>query len=477
MEPVSIRIVLILPCILAAICNINATKVFIKDIDTDFSIFSYSNFEKLLSVHKDAISKGCEIDYSGVDTIKLDIPKTAKSIPLPNIIDFKNTVFVVNNEQKDLSLFTLSHELKSIDISSERLNRLDFSDIKEFYGKNVILVIQDENPWIKERKGYAIPHIRRDILIVNKGKAENTPIQPYRKDTSKPIVSYRDVTGEQIKIQNLKMFRTDQSNYNTRCLKIENSNDIEVKNIYINTPPSNLYGDAVLTFNNCANLILEDVRIEGTYSQPSKFGYGINMNNVYNSRFVNLYGVGEWGIFGTANINTVSVEDSDVNRFDIHCYGKNVACRNTLFRDLYNQFSSFYGTLKFDHCKFIHSVPVLIEGSYSAYTQFDIDFKDCIVEVDSKRPYLINMGKSTFLIDSIRPELKKIEWPNLNIRNLTIDCSSDIPDFYLYHTSSKMKIDLDSQLKIQIRNLKCKETQIKLSNSIMYFEKSQIGLD
>lgn len=215
MEPVSIRIVLILPCILAAICNINATKVFIKDIDTDFSIFSYSNFEKLLSVHKDAISKGCEIDYSGVDTIKLDIPNTAKSIPLPNIIDFKNTVFVVNNEQKDLSLFTLSHELKSIDISSERLNRLDFSDIKEFYGKKVILVIQDENSWIKERKGYGTPHIRRDILIVNKGKAENTPIQPYRQDTSKPIVSYRDVTGEQIKLQNLKMFRTDQSTYNT----------------------------------------------------------------------------------------------------------------------------------------------------------------------------------------------------------------------------------------------------------------------
>ena len=149
-----------------------------------------------------------------------------------------------------------------------------------------------------------------------------------------------------------------------------------------------------------------------------------------------------------------------------------MACRNTLFRDLYNQFSSFYGTLKFDHCKFIHSVPVLIEGGYSAYTQFDIDFKDCIVEVDSKRPYLINMGKSTFLIDSIRPELKKIEWPNLNIRNLTIDCSSNISDFYLYYTSSKMKIDLDSQLKVQMRNIKCQELRIQLSNSILYFEKS-----
>ena len=86
------------------------------------------------------------------------------------------------------------------------------------------------------------------------------------------------------------MFRTAKSTYKTLCLKIENSNDIEVNNIYVYTPSSKLYGDAILTFNNCTNLKLNDIHIYGTYSQSSKFGYGINMNNVYNSKFNNIYG-------------------------------------------------------------------------------------------------------------------------------------------------------------------------------------------
>ena len=452
-----------------------ANSIIIKDLDLDLSNFSYTNYEKIYNAHIKAINEKKHIDYDGIDTIKLNIPINALPIPLPNIIDFKNVVFVVNNTKKDFTLFVHSNKLTNIRIDKQIIDTNHIS-IEKFKNKKVLLVIKDRNAWIKDRVGYNKPHIREDILLINNGLSINTTIRPYNNIFSDPIFSYCDVTYDSIICKNLIFHRTKDSTYKTFCLKCQNSNNINLTNIHIVTPKSDLYGDAILTFSNCSNINLSDIIIDGTYSQKDKYGYGISMNNVFNCSFNNILGNGEWGIFGTNNVNTVFIKNSNINRFDIHCYGKDVVCSNTLFHTLYNQFSSFYGKLVYEKCLFNQFIPVTIDGSYSAYTSFNVIFNDCEIKVDAKRPFLFNMTYSNFLIDSIRPELSKFEYPNLFIRNLDIISLSDTNPYYIFHTyKNNMVIDLDNPLNIEMHDLNFNCDKLILSNSILKFKHNSLN--
>lgn len=448
--------------------SIIANSISIKNLDLE-SHFSNTNYKKIYNAHVKAINEKKQINYDGIDTIRLNIPLTALSIPLPTTIDFKNVVFVVNNTQKDFTLFEHSNKLTDININKQIIDN-NHIFLPEFKNRKILLVIRDRNVWVKNRVGYHTPHIRQDLLIINNGICLNKTIQPYNNAFSDPTFSYCDVTYDSIICKNLVFHRTKNSTYKTLCLKFQNTNNINVTNLSITTPKSNLFGDAILTFKNCSNVNLSDIVINGTYSQKDKYGYGISMNNTFNCHFNNLFCNGEWGIFGTNNVNTVFIKNSYLNRFDIHCYGKDVFCSNTIFHTLYNQFSSFYGNLTYDRCLFNRFIPVTIDGSYSAYTSFNVIFKDCQIHVDPKRPFLFNMTHSKFLIDSIRPELKILKWPNLFISNLDIRIQPNSTIYYIFHTyKNNMVIDLDYSPTIQIKNLNYNFDKLIISNSNLKF--------
>lgn len=445
------------------IASSNTIKV--RDVKADFTHFSYSNYDMLRKIHEQAIFEGKSIDYSGIDTIKIDIPASAVPLPLPMNIDFDNVTFIVNNDAKDVTLFEYSNKLTPIKINLPKITSPEIYIVEEFINKKVILIVEDQNEWVKNRNGYAHPHIRKDILLLNNGKSINQPIQPYNNDFSLPTYSYCDVTNDSISIENLNYIRTEESTFKTFLIKIQNTNNIKLSHITLLTPKSVLYGDAAFTFNNCTNLTLQDVKIDGTYSLQNKYGYGIVMNNVYNCHINNMYGHGEWGIFGSNNVSTVYIDHSNINRFDIHCYGKNVYCNNTLFRDRYNQFSAFYGDLLFKRCRFDKFVPVTIDGSYSAYTSFNVRFTDCEIVVDPKRPFIFNMTYSRFLSDSIRQELKNMEWQNLFIENLKINWPDKPSTYYIYHTYDNTSVELSAKPIIEITNIFSNIKDIRYSNS------------
>lgn len=449
--------------------SLKADKINIKDFFSDTSLSSLSVYDKLLLAHKKAIHENKEIDYAGIDTIRLNIPPSAVAIPLPEIIDFKHVIFIITNTQKNYTLFELHKALTPLFISGN-LHDMNLSEIKDFKDKRLLLVIKDENPWVKERKGYGSEHIRRDIIIFENGIPLNSSIQPYNTATSQPQYSYRDITEDSIRIKNLTILRTKESTHKTFFIKIENGYNIGLSNISVMTPKSEIYGDAIFTLNNCAKVELDNIYINNTYSKKDKYGYGIVMNNVYDSKFSNLYGFGEWGIFGTNNLNQVYIENSDINRFDIHCYGKDVYCKNTHFQNLYNQFSSFYGQLRYEECLFSNFVPVFIENTYSVYTNFNVYFEDCMITVDRRRPYLTDMRHSKFSISDIRSELSSLEWPNLTINNIYIDSSPEVEKYYLYHTVSNVTVDIDNEPNIVLNGIFGNFKTLKFSNSIVKFK-------
>ena len=150
-----------------------------------------------------------------------------------------------------------------------------------------------------------------------------------------------------------------------------------------------------------------------------KSGYGISLGNVWNFKATRLIGKGNWGIFGNNNVNTAKIEDSEINRFDIHCYGKDVSFKNVKFRDLYNQFSSVFGCVSFETCEFRDFTPILIETSYNTYTEFDVNFNNCVFYTTQQKNYLVNTGSLSGEVNT-RSELSEKQLPRVNVKNMKV---------------------------------------------------------
>lgn len=430
-------------------------------------------YEVLYKCHQAALKEG-RISYRGIGAIELEIPANAKPIPLPEHTDFAGVKISVKNNTSNVFLFSMEHELIKIDITERQFNKKRFRRVKELKRGLKLLIIEDKTPWVENRRGYSYGAQRKDILLLKNGKGQNQTIFPYTDGVSSPVFKYCDATAEQKVIKNLNIERTPNSSFVTYIINIAGCNNVMLKNISIVTPASELNGDKAITIKNSTNIVLEDVVINGTYSLSNKYGYGISMNNVWNSRFINLNANGNWGVFGTNNTNYVRIEDSDINRFDIHCYGRDIYCNNTIFRDKYNQFSSLYGTLRFEDCQFISFVPVLFESSFSAYSPFILEIENCVLDVDKDRPYLIKAGKPSVLADKPRKEFEKVSWPDISIKNLVVHFSDEVKTWDLFEISGDGDVTINDISMIVINGLTFNEesvpVEVRVSNKKVSFK-------
>lgn len=407
-------------------------------------------FVVLYKTHCEAVRLGADVDYSGLKEIVLTIPANAKSIPLTNYNDFAGVTITVTNTSHSFFLFTRSFDLEPVKVTKSMINRGSYPTVKKKTSGRALLVIEDKTPWVANRKGYNYAAIRKDALIVENGEAVNTPIYGYKSKQSQPVAYLRELDGKGTVVKNLTFKRTSQSTRITYLLKISNEDNIRITNVQTHTPESNLTADAIFRIENATNIHFTDVRINGIYSGPDAYGYGMSLENVYNVQFDRFYGNGKWGVFGNNNVNTAVFRDSRMNRFDIHCYGKDVIFENCDFFDLYNQFSSFYGRVVFKHCTFTMFIPVSLEMSYNAYTGFDVYLEDCTFNTTAQRHALISAGR----LDETggkRSELAALCWPNVYIKNLTVNASYGANPLYVFVTRGKEQlrnIDYLSEIRI-----------------------------
>lgn len=430
--------------------NISPLSFGLSEATTDSA-----RYEVLYQTHVEARKLGVGVDYSGIETLSIEIPKTAKPIPLTDQTDFAGLDLHVVNRNKTLFLFELKQSLDTITIGKSLLGGKDFSSIEALAEGTHLLILQDEHPWVAKREGHSYSAIRKDVLLVCDGKAQNSPVTSYLTDSTKPKCFFCPATDTLKYVKNITFIRDSASTYKTKFLKLSGQNNVLVENVSIHTPPSTLTGDEAIAIEDCANITLQDVTIKGTYSRTDYYGYGIEMNNVLYSKFIRLNGQANWGIFGTNNLNEVQLMDCNINRFDVHCYCRNVTITNCKFTKLYNQFSSVYGNLVFDGCRFKNFVPVLFEPSYNSYTGFDLVFKDCVFDVTTSRNFFISAG---YLDDkkNTRPELAKKCWPNVSMTNVIVNVPDNVYKVILFNVKGTVskKYSVGNISKVRIDGLK-----------------------
>lgn len=410
----------------------------------------------LYKTHIDAFENNWGVTYRGIKVINLEIPNDASSIPLSSYTDFAGVTINVKNTTKDLWLYALEQAPKSILLTKDQFSNLKFSQIDQLNKGVCLLIIEDGTPWVEIRKGYDYGAIRRDIVLISDGIPKNKPIQKYSNEYSKPLFSYCSVSKDPKVIQNLIFNRTKSSTHKTFLFKIICQNNVYLKKIELNTPETEgMYGDNAICIQNCTNIQLIDIVINGTYSQSNLYGYGINLNNVWASQFIRLKAKANWGVFGNYNVNFCKLNKCDINRFDVHCYGRDIYFKNTTFRGLYNQFSSIYGEISFENCRFIDFVPVLFESSFSAYTPFKLIIKNCSLKVDVMRPYLIDAGIIERANHKVRIELDQFFLPSIRINGLQLEIPESCNKWELYKIDARIP-DLKNTKDVSAKRIKYK---------------------
>ena len=435
----------------------------------DFGLLEAKNgverYDVLLRTHQAAVQRGVNVSYKGINKIEIEIPKNATRIPLTDNNDFGGCEFVITNQQNTVYLFESLASTKPIVISKSDIDKGDFRSYWDLSNGRHILIIKDSNPWVENRKGYAYGHIRRDILLVENGMALNAVVMPYDNVQSTPICAYID--AKSLTFKNLTIRRTEDCTDITNVMFITGRDNVEISNVNLHTPNNEWRNDRAIRIENCTNVHFKDVLIDGTYSQKEHSGYGISLNNIWNFSANHLVGRGNWGIFGTNNVNTAHIENSDINRFDIHCYGRDISFSHVDFSERYNQLASVYGDVVFDHCTFTRFNPIVNGKSYNAYVGYDVYFNDCTFNVTKGNNCLLRLGEINDEINA-RKELAEKCWPNVYIKNLTVNIDETVTEFVIFYTKidgkeSYMPIHYLSTVDVQGLTINSPKDQMQIS--------------
>lgn len=422
-------------------------------------------YNVLLKTHQYAVQHGIDVSYKGIRRIEIEIPKNAVRIPLTDNNDFSGCEFVITNKQKTVYLFESLASSKSIIVSKSDIDKGDFRRYPALSKGNHILLIEDSNPWVENRKGYDYGHIRRDILLVSGGKSQNRVIMPYDNEQSNPKCSYLEATPFTFK--NLTVRRTEDCTAITNIMFVNGKDRVDILNVSLHTPDNEWRNDRAIRIEDCTNVHFENVLIDGTYSQIGRSGYGISLNTIWNFSGKQIVGRGNWGIFGTNNVNTVHIEHSRINRFDIHCYGRDVFFKQVDFFDKYNQLNSVYGSIVFDECSFTKFDPIRIGSSYNAYVPSDVYFNDCIFHVTKGNNYLLRLGE----IDDVKNSRKELVdkcWPNIYIKNLMVNMDWTTSKFSIIYTKingkeAVSKLEYISEIEVDGLHISSPHDDVNLS--------------
>lgn len=393
----------------------------------------------MYNAHAEALAQGSEVSYAGIDTLDIELPQDFRTIPLGPHTDFGGLTLYVTNNVRHGTLFSLDTPSKPVALDKALVDGGDFRIVPELARGDKLLLLTDLKTWT-ERIGYGYVIHRHDILLLHDGKAVNAPIAPWNTDSTQLQAAVVSIDTEPKVFRGLNMYRTEQSQYKTYCLNVSGQCNVLIEDVHVTTPKSRMTADGVFGVTNSVYVTFRDVTVDGTYSGyglSRGYGYAFSLNNLWNTTFERVTADGNWGVFGTNYLSNTTLRDCDINRFDIHCYGRDVLLQHCTLRQRQTQFSSMYGTVTFDSCRFIDCIPVRIRSSYNAYTPFDIEMRDCVFELTPRYHSLVNV----MLLDTAtnsRPELAAKCWPNLRVTNMTVVAPAMVGTLNLYEPTGKL---------------------------------------
>ena len=414
-------------------------------------------YQALYKAHSEAISRGTTVTYEGITSLEIELPSDFKCIPVGRYTDFGGVVFYVTNRSRHDALFVMNDWGTSVDLPKEMVEGRDFRSVSALADGYKMLILNDKHPWT-ERQGYGYRVYRKDILLLHNGRGESGTIAPWNTEATELSASYINIDTAQKVFKGLTLLRSKESTFRTYCLTMNGQYNVLIENVFVSTPRSRMIDDRVFGVYDCMRITFRDVRVAGTYSGYGRwrdYGYAFSMSNVRDAKFELVSADGNWGVFGTNNLANTTLISCDINRFDIHCYGRDALLERCTLRQRQTQFSSMYGTVTFDSCRFVDCIPVRIRSSYNAYTPFDIKMLNCTFELTPRHHSLVNVMLLD-TADNSRPELNTKCWPNLQVIGMKVIAPRNVRSLDLFEptgTLSELSKPVGYLNKVTVKDL------------------------
>lgn len=431
---------LIFTALMAMAATLAAQSISPLDYGLREATTGIGRYYALYNAHSDARDRGVEVSYAGIDTIHLELPPAWRSIPLGRHTDFGGAVFYVTNHSHHGTLFTLTQGATALEMDKALVDGLDYRSVPPLATGWHLLILNDQKPWT-ERHGFGYMQYRKDLVVVHDGQGLNSPVMPWGSDSTRLKASYVDIDTAQKVFRNITMHRTKGCTFRTNLIGISNQYNVLIEQVHVTTPKSKMIADGIFTISNSARITLRNIKVEGTYSgkgRPDVYGYAFSLNNLYDSHFEHIDAWGNWGVFGSNNLNRTTLEHCNVDRFDIHCYGRDATLRECTLSGRQTLYTSFYGTARFEHCFFDDYVPVRVRSSYNAYTPFDIEIYHCTFRLTPKHHYIVRVNLLD-TADNPRPELMEKCWPNLLVDGMDVIVPLTVGRLYAYDPCDNLK--------------------------------------
>lgn len=424
------------------------------------AITQYANdgvglYNAIKSIHTQARAAGDSVIYPGGKTLNITVCLNnfgnPQEIPLSDNTHFSGCIFnVTNNTGKEFNLFSLrpNSTPNPVTLNKEQLRRnaTVYGSNNELDSIPKLIIVEDQAQWTT-RTEYdennvlvTTPFYRKDILYVVGNIVQNNPIASYNSSQSSPLCKYINVNTNQKTFETIIFNRTQASNALTNLIAIKNQYNVVLQSVIITTPEQNadngIYHDRCINIEDSAKITLNSIVINHTYSAIYHWGYGISLQNVWDTSisYLNANNPAK-GVMGNENINELTVENSNLNRVDVHCYGRDITCSNCIFQNTsntfhtYNRVSSFYGKLIYNNCTFYSFLPLRIDSAYNAFTPFDLILDNCTLDVASTHKSLVNTETMAEGTTIPRQELQEKCLPNIVITNLHLNFPSTVTDF------------------------------------------------
>ena len=221
----------------------------------------------LYHAHTEALARGHEVSYEGIDVLEIELPSDFKSIPLGPRTDFGGLVLYVTNHARHGTLFTMPNRQQELTITKHHTETGDFQMVAELSTGDKLLVLNDKNPWT-ERIGYGYRVFRQDIIWVHDGKGMNKPIAPWNTDSTRLNASFYDVDTSEKVFRGLTLHRRESSTFRTSCLYLNGQFNVLVEDVHVTTPKSKMIADGVFGVNNSARITLDTLSPSTTCGPP-----------------------------------------------------------------------------------------------------------------------------------------------------------------------------------------------------------------
>lgn len=416
------------------------------------AITQYANdgvelYNALQTIHGLARTAGDSVTYPSGATLNITIPSSASSILLSPNTDFNNCEFrVTNTTNTKVDLFSLEPDntiLPTVTIvkSLLRKNAMVYGSNSELSITPKLIIVKDQTPWTYRTEGGNTPVSveRKDVLYVTGNMVQNDPISTYDNNDSSPTCEWVNVSTAQKTFKNIVFIRTNTSNAVTNLLNVNYQYNVLIENVdvYIqNYTDNGIYNDECIKINNSAKIEMNNVTIDRTYSATNHWGYGIRLLNVWDTSISNLIAYKpEKGVMGNENVNGLTVEYSNLNRVDVHCYGRDITCTNCTFRNtsnlyhIYNRVSSFFGKFCFINCTFDEFLPMRLDSDYNAFTPFDLVLDNCTLNVRQNSFHCLLSVDTIDDASNSRSELQQKCLPNIVVKNFHLNIPSSVVSF------------------------------------------------